>query len=260
MVRLPLLRSSVADWLRARGRDAPAPESEVEHRVLLAAGAEVPGWVAHLRSGDVTLRAVAAAAFNDRLIAWAAAEADAHTLACRERAMEAVLEDLAWLLRHGSPYGAGVAAGALAQYPGEGQRQYLAAVAALPAVALLSSPDDYARHSAARLLNQLARAHAGMPEVLLAAGAVPGLLRQVDAAQAFPYMRSPAASTLWGMAAEGAEAVVAAVRAGGGVALLAAMAMQPEEAGAAGAWVGGRLLRLLPWMPWMPSAAQAGSR
>ena len=241
MVRLPLLRASVADWLRARGREAPAPGSEVEPSVLLEADPEVPVWVAALRSGDVARRAIAAAAVNDRLIAWAAAAGAAgeSTLAARVSAMEAVLDDLTWLLRHGTPYGAGVAAAALAQYPREAQRQYLSAVAALPAVALLSSPDAYARHSAARLLNQLARAHTGMPEVLLAAGAVPGLLRQVDVSQPFPYIRSPAAATLWGMAAEGTPEVLAAVRGFGGVALLAGMALQQEPEGAPGA-AGGR--------------------
>ncbi len=57
---------------------------------------------------------------------------------------------------------------------------FLAAVAAMPAVALLWSPHSYGQHSAARLLSNLARAFPAMPDVLAEAGAVRGLLQQLD--------------------------------------------------------------------------------
>jgi hypothetical protein len=92
-----------------------------------------------------------------------------------------MLLDLVWLLRQGNPYGSGVAAAALAQYDHPScSTAFLAAVAACPAVALLWSPHSYGQHSAARLLAQLARATPSMPEVLVEAGAVRGLLQQLD--------------------------------------------------------------------------------
>lgn len=57
---------------------------------------------------------------------------------------------------------------------------FLAAVAAIPAVALLWSPHSYGQHSAARLLANLARASPAMPDVLVEAGAARGLLQQLD--------------------------------------------------------------------------------
>jgi hypothetical protein len=110
-------------------------------------------------------------------------------LACPCCPSQSVIDDLVWLLRHGDSYGQGVACAALSQYQREEQRQWLAAVAAIPAVQLLSSPSDYARHSAARLLAVLARVQPHLPEVLCVAGAVPGLLAQLDLARTFPYTR-----------------------------------------------------------------------
>lgn len=66
------------------------------------------------------------------------------------------------------------------QYNRPGQVPFLAAVAAMPAVALLWSPHSYGQHSAARLLSTLARASPAMPDVLVEAGAVRGLLQQLD--------------------------------------------------------------------------------
>lgn len=83
-----------------------------------------------------------------------------------------------------------MACAALSQYAEEEQRQWLAAVATIPAVQLLISPNDYARHSAARLLAVLTRVHPNvMPAVLCDAGAVPGLLAQLDLRRPFPYTR-----------------------------------------------------------------------
>lgn len=100
--------------------------------------------------------------------------------ACLRLLPQAVLLDLVWLLRQGDPYGSGVAAAALAQYADPEQVAFLSAVAAMPAVALLWSPHAYGQHSAARLLADLARSSPGMPDVLVEAGAVRGLLQQLD--------------------------------------------------------------------------------
>lgn len=99
---------------------------------------------------------------------------------CLHPPLQALLLDLVWLMRQGDPYGSGVSAAALAQYESAGQLGFLAAVAAMPAVSLLWSPHSYGQHSAARLLGNLVHAAPRMPEVLTEAGAVRGLLKQLD--------------------------------------------------------------------------------
>jgi hypothetical protein len=108
------------------------------------------------------------------------AEADPHPPPHPPPLAQAMLLDLVWLMRQGDPYGSGVAAAALSQYKRAEQVALLAAVAACPAVALLWSPHTYGQHSAARLLASLARASPSMPRVLVEAGAVRGLLQQLD--------------------------------------------------------------------------------
>ena len=64
--------------------------------------------------------------------------------------MQAVFDDLLWQLRYGDAYGQGVAAAALSFYTAPADRMWVATVGAVPLVALLSSPEPYARHCAAR--------------------------------------------------------------------------------------------------------------
>ena len=129
-------------------------------------------------------------------------------------------------MRQGDAYGSGVSAAALAQYEAADQVAFLAAVAACPAVALLWSPHPYAQHSAARLLSHLVRASSAMPALLVEAGAVRGLLPQLDLQRPFAYNRCSAAATLAGLCrcAVGREEV----RGGGGVALLKALVARGE--------------------------------
>jgi hypothetical protein len=142
--------------------------------------------------------------------------------------LQAILLDLVWLMRQGDAYGSGVAAAALAQYDSPSQVIFLAAVAAMPTVALLWSPHSYGQHSAARLLANLSRASLAMAGVLVEAGAVRGLLQQLDLGTPFEYSRCSAASALRGLcqAAEGRREV----RQGGGVRLLKQMVLQPDVA------------------------------
>lgn len=147
--------------------------------------------------------------------------------------VQAVLLDLVWLLRQGDPFGSGVAAAALAQYRSPQQRAFLAAVAAWPAVALLWSPHEYGQHGAARLLASLARAHASVPALLVEAGAVGGLLAQleVDEAGRFDYARCSAAALA---ALCQCKAAREEVQRRGGVRRLKQLVLQPEPAAAHG--------------------------
>ncbi|KAI3438164.1 hypothetical protein D9Q98_000601 [Chlorella vulgaris] len=236
LVRLPSVRGRIAAW-RAQHSLPQLPALDPPPDVVQAAGrgqeegegqGEAPplaSLLADLRSGDVYKRGVAAGRINNMLIEWGRQPHRAE----RAQVMEAMLLDLVWLLRQGNPYGSGVAAAALAQYDHPScSTAFLAAVAACPAVALLWSPHSYGQHSAARLLAQLARATPSMPEVLVEAGAVRGLLQQLDLRVPFQYNRCSAAAALAALCkhAEGRQEV----RRGGGIRLLKELVLQAEPA------------------------------
>lgn len=221
VVRLPFLRSRIAAWRAEHGLEPlPALDPTLQEVQMMGAGRR--RLLADLRCGDAYTRGLAAGVLNDLLIEWGPDYTPE-----QQAIMEAVLLDLVWLLRQGDPFGSGVAAAALAQYNRPGQVPFLAAVAAMPAVALLWSPHSYGQHSAARLLSTLARASPAMPDVLVEAGAVRGLLQQLDLRQPFPYSRCSAAAALEALCA--CDAGRDEVRAGGGVALLKALLLQAEE-------------------------------
>lgn len=140
-----------------------------------------------------------------------------------------MLLDLVWLMRHGDAYGAGVAAAALAQYDSPDQLGFLAAVAAMPAVLLLISPHSYGKHSAARLLAGLAHVAPAVPEALTEAGAVAGLLPQLDLSLPFPYQRASASAALAGLCQ--CPTARAEARAGGAVRLLKQLVLEVEPVG-----------------------------
>lgn len=222
VVRLPSLRSRIASWRSEHGLPPLPPLDPPPEVAQAAGGAGLARILQDLRSGDVYKRGVAAGGMNDVIIDWGR---EPH-MAERQEIMEAVLLDLVWLLRQGDPYGASVAAAALSQYDQPQQVAFLAAVAAIPAVALLWSPHSYGQHSTARLLARLAGATPSMPDVLVEAGAARGLLQQLDLRQPFPYSRCSAAAALSALCA--CSAGQEEVRAGGGLALLKALVLQEE--------------------------------
>ncbi|KAL4441278.1 hypothetical protein ABPG77_011515 [Micractinium sp. CCAP 211/92] len=225
VVRLPSLRSRIASWRAQHGLE-PLPPLDPAPAEVQAAGPWVARLLLDLRCGDAYNRGLAAGVLNDLLITWGPQPTPAQVAI-----MEAVLLDLVWLLRQGDPFGSGVAAAALSQYERPEQVAFLAAVAAMPAVALLWSPHSYGQHSAARLLSNLARAFPAMPDVLVEAGAVRGLLQQLDLRQPFPYSRCSAAAALAALCAS--DTGRDEVRAGGGVALLKALVLQSEATASA---------------------------
>ncbi|EFN54991.1 hypothetical protein CHLNCDRAFT_134795 [Chlorella variabilis] len=103
VVRLPSVRSRIAAWRASQGLP-PLRPLDPPPEVVREAGAGVAQALAGLRGGDVYRRGLAAGAVNDMLIEWGRLE----PLPARQQVMEAMLLDLVWLMRQGTPTAAAV--------------------------------------------------------------------------------------------------------------------------------------------------------
>ena len=90
------------------------------------------------------------------------------------------MDDMVWLLRYGDPYLQGVAASVLSFCDTAEEVQWLAAVAAYPAVSICMSPNNYTSQAATRLLYNIARAGNIARSAIKAAGGVQCLLKIVS--------------------------------------------------------------------------------
>eukprot|EP00873_Tetraselmis_striata_P016053 jgi/Tetstr1/436317/TSEL_025156.t1 len=206
VVRLTALKQRCWEWAEAAGTPLTADRSPRELR-LHELHPELPDWLNTVRtSGSLDKRGTAAARINDLMVQWtsggtARPESEAAD-ECMKQLKQHAIDDLLWMVRYGKNYGKGCSANALSCFTLPKELAWIAVCGAVPLVALLQSPDAYAQQAAARVINNIVHGSEIARDTLGNAGAVQGLLWQVErkASNAVSYTRAPAAQALWGLA------------------------------------------------------------
>ena len=226
VVRLTALKERCREWMEAAGTPLPQDPTPVQLE-LQDLNPQLPDWLQAVRgSGSLDKRGAAAAKINDLVVKWTSRSVhgqvdleddegnfsgagampplNPHTEGLMKALKEWVIDDLLWLVRYGNNYGKGCAANALSCFTLPQELAWIAVCGAVPLVATLQSPDAYARQAAARVINNIVHGSEVVRNILGEAGAVQGMLWQIESKMAAgPYTRAPAAQGLWGLAHSG---------------------------------------------------------
>ena len=228
VVRLTALKERCREWMEAAGTPFPLDPTPVQLE-LQDLNPQLPEWLQAVRgSGSLDKRGAAAAKINDLVVKWTSRSVhgqvdvddddgegnftgvgampplNPHTEGLMKALKEWVIDDLLWLIRYGNNYGKGCAANALSCFTLPQELAWIAVCGAVPLVATLQSPDAYARQAAARVINNIVHGSEVVRNILGEAGAVQGMLWQIESKMAAgPYTRAPAAQGLWGLAHSG---------------------------------------------------------
>mmetsp|Transcript_12310 Transcript_12310/g.26571 ORF Transcript_12310/g.26571 Transcript_12310/m.26571 type:complete len:628 (-) Transcript_12310:726-2609(-) len=196
IARLPWLKQQIHSWMRAHGMNVPAAEDPMEE--LRAINPLLPTWIVDIRGDTGAKRTRATADLYEMLRQWEALHGTgAEALEQHRLVREAVMDDMVWLIRYGDPYLQGVAASVLAYCDTPEEVQWLAAVAAVPAVLLCLSPNHYTSQAATRMLYNISRAGDVARRTIKVSGGVLSLLKIISTERSeYGYCRDRAAATL----------------------------------------------------------------